>query len=223
MSLLMFRRGAHPRLRRKESILMKRCMVLGVMMCVVGLTGCVGSGEVMKIRLNDMMQSTMGKAGENLMVSVSGFEDQRPPSNHLGTHVGFFGGVAYFDLLDGNLDKGISEAFVNFLQQSGFHASNGSRAPGDVRIAGKVTKFSANATGQFLSTNIKVDAIMEFTIENGADGSTVRMTIGAGGTDDVVFFEAADLESLVNEVLQEGFEELIEKTIVEGKTLRRKV
>ncbi|MDT7041165.1 hypothetical protein [Candidatus Nitronereus thalassa] len=202
---------------------MKRLILLLFVLSLVSLSGCASSGEVTKLRLYDVMHSTLENAGGNLSVAVSGFEDKRPPAQHLGSHYCFFGGVNHFDLMDGNLSDGLSTAFVNFLNKSGFKASGKNSGPADVRITGKVTKFTANAKGQFLSTNINVDAIMEFTISNVADGSTVRMTIGAGGSDDVIFFGPEDLENLVNEVLQEGFEELVEKTSVQGKTLRRKV
>lgn len=202
---------------------MKRFLLIGLIMAGLALSGCAGSGEITKIRLYDTVSSTMENAGGNLSVAVSSFADQRVPSDHLGTHICLFGGKAYFDLMDGNLGKGVSDAFVSFLQQSGFQAAAGASGPADIRITGKVTKFVANATGRFLSTNLNVDTIMEFSIANAADGSTVRMTIGAGGTDDVAFFAPEDLESLVNEVLQEGFEELIEKTKVQGKTLRRRI
>lgn len=202
---------------------MKKFMLLGVMISSLALTGCAGSGEIIKLRLYDMMNSSMENAGGNVSVTVSRFDDQRPPSDHLGSHVCLFGGETYFDLLDGNLGKGVSDAFVNFMGKSGFQANAGTNGTPDIQITGKVTKFSANATGQFLSTGLSVETIMEFVIANASDGSTVRMTIGAGGTDDVMFFAPEDLEGLVNEVLQEGFEELIEKTEVKGKALRRKV
>jgi len=192
-------------------------------MSVMALSGCAGSEEVIKLRLYDTMNSNMENAGGNLSVAVSNFEDSRPPLDHLGSHAHLFGGMSYFDLLNGNLGKGVADAFEDFLEKSGFSASTGNSGPADVRITGKVTKFSANATGQFLSTNLQVETIMEFSIANASDGSTVRMTIGAGGSDDVIFFAPEDLESLVNDVLQEGFEELIEKTEVKGRALRRKI
>ncbi len=202
---------------------MKRFMLLGFMMSAMALSGCAGSEEVMQLRLYDIMNSSMENAGGKLVVEISEFEDARPPSDHLGSYAHFFGGTTYFDLLDGNLGKGISEAFLDFMEKSGFQANTGKSKPADVRITGKITKFSANATGQFLSTKLEVETIMEFVISNAADGSTVRITIGAGGRDDVVFFAQEDLENLVSEVLQEGFEELIQKTEVKGKTLRRKI
>ncbi len=202
---------------------MKRFMLLGFMVSVVTLSGCASSGEVTKLRLYDIMNSSVENAGGNLRVAVSGFEDARPLSGHLGTHYHLFGGNSHFDLLDGNLGKGVSESFVNFMGKSSFQTSAGPSSHADVQITGKVTKFSANATGQFLSTGLQVETVMEFVIANSSDGSTVRMTIGAGGTDDVIFFGPEDLETLVNEVLQEGFEELIEKTEVKGKALRRKI
>jgi len=201
---------------------MKRCILLGVLMSVMTLGGCAGS-DVFQLRLHDVMHSTMEQAGGNLSVVVSEFSDQRPPAEHLGSHICIIGHITPFDLRDSNLGKGVSDAFVDFLQKSGFKATNSTSGAADVRITGKVTKFSANATGKFLRTKLEVEMIMEFVIANVTDGSTIRMTIEAGGTDEVIFFGAEDMEVLVNEVLQEGFEELIEQTVVQGKTLRRKL
>ena len=201
---------------------MKRCILLGVLMSVMTLGGCAGS-DVFQLRLHDVMHSTMEQAGGNLSVVVSEFSDQRPPAEHLGSHICIIGHITPFDLRDSNLGKGVSDAFVDFLQKSGFKATNSTSGAADVRITGKVTKFSVNATGKFLRTKLEVEMIMEFVIANVTDGSTIRMTIEAGGTDEVIFFGAEDMEVLVNEVLQEGFEELIEQTVVQGKTLRRKL
>jgi hypothetical protein len=191
-------------------------------MSVMTLGGCAGS-DVFQLRLHDVMHSTMEQAGGNLSVVVSEFSDQRPPAEHLGSHICIIGHITPFDLRDSNLGKGVSDAFVDFLQKSGFKATNSTSGAADVRITGKVTKFSANATGKFLRTKLEVEMIMEFVIANVTDGSTIRMTIEAGGTNEVIFFGAEDMEVLVNEVLQEGFEELIEQTVVQGKTLRRKL
>ncbi len=198
---------------------MKRFILFAVLMSVMILGGCAGS-DVFQVRLHEM-HSTMEQAGGNLSVVVSDFSDQRPPAEHLGSHICIMGHITHFDLMGSNLEKGVSDAFVDFLQKSGFQV--GTSGAADVRITGKVTKFSANATGKFLRTNLEVETIMEFVIANVTDGSTIHMTIGAGGTDDVIFFGAEDMETLVNEVIQEGFEQLIEQTVVQGKTLRRKL
>jgi len=201
---------------------MKRIILLGVLMSVITLGGCAGS-DAFQLRLHDVMHSTLEQAGENLSVAVSDFKDQRPQSEHLGSHICIIGHITPFELMESNLGKGVSDAFVDYLQKSGFKAINDTGGMADVRITGTVTKFSANATGKFLRTNLEVEMVMEFVIANVADGSTIRMTIGAGGTDDVTFFGSEDMEALVNAVLQEGFEELIEQTVVQGKTLRRKI
>ena len=69
-------------------------------------------------------------------------------------------------------------------------------------------------------SNIK--RFIEITIVNKADGSIVRMMIGSGGTDTVLFVAPKDLETLMTKTLQENFEKLIENIVVQGKTLRRK-
>ena len=147
---------------------MKRFILLGVLMSVVTLGGCAGSGDVFQLRLHDVMHSTMENAGGNLSVAVSDFGDQRPPSEHLGSHVCIMGHITYFDLMDSNLGKGVSDAFVGFLQKSGFQT--GTNGAANVRITGNVITFSANATGHFLSTTLQVDTIMDFVIANVADG-----------------------------------------------------
>lgn len=203
--------------------MMNRFILLGALMTVMTLVGCAGPGEVVQLRLHDVMHSTMEQAGGNLSVVVSNFEDQRTPSDHFGSHVCIMGHITHYDLMGENIGESVTTAFVDFLNKSGFQAAGGGSGPANVRISGTISEFSAQATGSFLSTNMQVDTIMDFVISNVADGSTVHMKIGAGGTDDVLFYGADDLETLVNEVLQEGFEELIEQTEVQGKTLRRKI
>ena len=212
---------------------MRRFVLLGCVMYALGITGCASSakelrlcaesGEVVKLRLNDRINSSMENAGNNLSISVSKFEDKRPPSKHLGSHICRFAGDSYFDLTSGNLEKGVSNTFRAFLKQSGFQVGSENKETMDINIAGKIHKFSAKATRHLFSTNAQVDIVTEFTIANKADGSTVYMTIRAGGTNDMLFFSHEDVEALVNDILLESFEKLLERTEVKGKTLRQKI
>ena len=218
--------------QKRELVLMKRFILFACMMCALGISGCAGSGEqirlcagsgeIVQLRLHKKMNSNIKGAGGNLSVSIVKFEDKRLPSKHLGSHICRLAGDAYFDLAGGDLRQGISDAFANFLKISGFQVNAGSNRTVDVDITGRINKFSAKATRNFFSTNAQVDMIMEFTITNRADGSIVHMIIGAGGTNDVAFFNPEDMEGLVNEVLQDSFEKLLERTEVKGKTLRQK-
>ena len=183
-------------------------------MAVMGLNGCADSGNMVSLRLHDTMNAAMSNVGTNLSVAVSGFDDQRPPSGDLGMHAHLFGGVSYFELMDGKLGHGVTKAFVQFLQQSGFQTTVGKSGSADVQITGHITKFSANATGQVLATQLQFDTIIEFTIVNKADGSIVRMMIGSGGTDTVLFVAPKDLETLMTKTLQENFELILVQNIL---------
>ena len=117
----------------------------------------------------------------------------------------------------------MSDAFVSFLKKSAFQVTPASDGAVDIDITGKITRFTAKATRHFFSTNAQIDMIIDFTIENKADNSTVHIIIRAGGTNDVVFFNPEDMERFVNEILQISFEKFLERTEVKGKTLRQKI
>lgn len=211
---------------------MRQFTLFGCMLCILGISGCANSGEQLRpcvesgesvqLRLHNMMTSNLKDKGDNLSVSVTEFEDERPSSKPLGSHICQFAGDTYFALAEEDLKQEISDAFGNFLKQSGFQVNSGSNRAVDIDIRGRIIKFSAKATRYFLSTKTQVDMIMEFTIANKADGSTVHIIINAGGTNDVAFFVLEDMEKLANEVLQESFEKLLRRTEVKGKTLRQK-
>ena len=211
---------------------MRRFILFGCVMYTLGISGCAGSGEqlrlcaksgdIVQLRLHNMIGSNTEGTGRNLSVSVTEFEDKRPPSKHLGAHVCEFAGDAHFDLVNKNLGQGISDVFVNFLKKSGFQVNPGNNGAVDIDITGKIIKFSAKAKRDLFSTKAQVDIITKFTITNKADGSKVHVTIRAGGTNSVVFFDPEDMEGLVNEVLRESFEKFLERTEVKGKNLRQK-
>ncbi len=212
---------------------MRQFILFGYTMCILVIAGCAGSseqfrlcaesGEIVQIRLNDVMYSNMEDAGKNLSVSVATFEDNRPPSKHLGSHKCQLAGDAYFQLKDQNLGQGMSDAFVDFLKKSAFQVAPPSDEAVDIGITGKITRFTAKATRDFFSTTAQIDIILEFTIENKADDSTIHMIIRAGGTNDVVFFNPEDMEKFVNEIIQISFEKFLKRTEVKGKTLRQKI
>ena len=212
---------------------MRRFILFGCLMCALGISGCAASGkqirlcavsgEVIQFQLDDMTNSRIESVGENLFVSVADFQDTRPPSQHLGSHLCLFTGEAYFDLMGEDIGQGVAKVFLNFLKKADFQVTSGSNGAVSTSITGKIIKFSINATRQFLSTKTQIDIIMEFTIANKVDGSTVRMIINAGGTNKVLFFAPEDMEGFVNEILQESFEEFLEKIEVKGKSLREKI
>lgn len=199
---------------------MKQLCLAGFLLAGLFLSGCHGSGEIIKLRIQHV-ESAVDSKGASLTVAVSPFDDQREVSEHLGLRIHQGGDKTYFDVMDGTLGQSVTSSFVQFLNQSGFSASPAeSIESADIRIEPAIKKFRVQATDKLLSSFLEVDAIMAFTIHNSADESTVRIAIGVGATDHNVFFTKNDLEKLINEVLAEGFEELMEKTEIREQGLK---
>ena len=199
---------------------MKRLCLAGYLLAALFLLGCQGVGEIIKLRIQHIEPEADSK-GAALTVAVSPFEDQRQASDHLGLRIHREGDKTYFDLTDGTLSQIVTRSFTHFLNQSGFSASLPQGAESaDVRIEPVIKKFEVQSTDQSFSSLLEVDAIMGFTIHNAADGSTVRIAVGVGGTHNAVFFTRGNMEKLIGEVLAEGFEEFLEKTEVQGKAIK---
>ena len=206
--------------QKKEYRLMKSLCLTGFLLAVLFISGCQGTGEIVKLRIQHV-ESAVESKGSPLTVAVSPFDDKRQPSEHLGMRIREGGRQTYFDVMDGTLSQRVTNSLVKYLNQAGFVASpaNGNGST-DVRIDPIIQKFSVQASDEPLSTLLEVDTIMAFTVRNAADESTVRIAIGVGGTEHEVFFSEEDLEKLIGEVLTEGFEEFLEKVEVQGKALK---
>jgi hypothetical protein len=61
-----------------------------------------------------------------------------------------------------------------------------------------------------------------FEAKNTVDGSTVRMVLGANGTDTVATFDPKDVEQLTNLVAKDLFNQLFQDLTVKNKTFQLK-
>lgn len=198
---------------------MKPLCLAGFLLAVLFISGCQGTGEIVKLRIQHV-ETAVDSQGSPLTVAVSPFDDRRQSSGHLGMRA-HGGGKTYFGVMDGTLSQRVTSSFVDFLNQAGFSASpaNGTGST-TVSIEPAIQKFQVQATDKTLSTFLEVDTIMAFTVHNAADESTVRIAVAVGGTDHEVLFAKEDMEELIGEVLAEGFEEFLEKTEVRGEALK---
>lgn len=192
---------------------------------LVGLTfaGCQVSEHVVTLELNKMNSEAEG-TGSNLTVAVSSFSDQRPSTDHLGVHVHQGGEKTYFDLKNGDVSP-VRDSFIDFLNnKSGFSAKAAEEVQSpDVTIDAVLKTFTVKATDYWVTSSLEVDVVMEFTIHNATDESTVRVTSASGGThEDFIHDTKEDLEKLMTEAVNEGFVQLLEETKVQGKALRRR-
>ena len=202
---------------------MKALCLAGFLLAMLFISGCQGTGEIVKLRVRHVGSAVDAK-GSPLTVAVSPFDDQRQSAKHLGTRTRGGGSQTYFDVMDGTLSQRVTNSFVDFLNQAGFSASPANGAgPADVKIESTIKKFTVQASDEPLSTFLEVDTIMAFTVHNAADDSTVRVAIGVGETDNEVVFSNEDMEELIGVVLAEAFEEFLEKTDVQGQVLKFRI
>jgi hypothetical protein len=61
---------------------------------------------------------------------------------------------------------------------------------------------------------------VRFEAKNKTDGSTVRMVLGANGSDSVAFFEPKDVERLINLVAKDLYQQLFQDLIVKNKAFQ---
>lgn len=199
---------------------MKPLCLAGFLLAVLFISGCQGTGEIVKLRIQHI-ESAVDAKSSSLTVAVAPFTDKRQSSGHLGMRTRGGGSQTYFDVMDGTLSQRVTNSFVDFLNQAGFSASPANGAgSANVRIESDIQKFTVQATDKPLSTFLEVDTVMAFTVHNADDDSTVRIAVGVGKTDHEVVFAKEDMEELIGKVLGEGFEEFLEKTEVQGQVLK---
>lgn len=199
---------------------MKPLCLAGFLLAVLFISGCQGTGEIVKLRVQHL-ESEVASQGSPLTIAVSPFDDQRQSTEHLGTRTRQGRGPTYFDVMNGTLSQEITSSFVEFLKQAGFAVSpaNGNGST-DLKIDATIHKFAVQASSSPLFTSLEVDTVIAFTVHNAADKSTVRVSIGVGETDNQVVFAEKDMEKLIRQVLSESFAEFLEKTEVQGQTLK---
>lgn len=190
----------------------------------ISLNGCTSTGKVTKIELPEIMKLNFQNLDSSISVNVSGFESKQASPKIMGQHAHLFGRITHFNLMDGKIETGVSQNFKNYLKEAGFEVSSENDSVADININGNITKLSVAATEALLSTHLRIDAILEFVISNKNDGSILHLRIGTAGTDDIIgYFKPENIERLLDEVLNEGFKTLLEKTFLQGHNIRRKL
>ncbi|RMH09206.1 MAG: hypothetical protein D6704_01730 [Nitrospirae bacterium] len=204
-----------------------RTILISLLAMILFSPGCQGTGQVVNLDVHKPPLASKN-IGQGLRILVRPFEDHRPTKEEIGVRTHLGGGLTYFTIWDGKLGKGMAEIFVTLLNNRGFRAkllSETDSTPAttsetDVILSGRIRELSANAHSRVGSTQLAVNILLELEAHNLSDGSVVRVTVGAGGSDTVVWFETKDLEELVNEVLREVFRQFLQEVRVQENTLR---
>jgi len=160
-----------------------------------------------------------------LTIVVEPFQDARPQQRRLGSRTHMWGGVTHFNVWNGNISEGMANLAIEYLQQRQWRVSKRTADqtnadPADVTLTGTILSLNANAKSKPGSTDLTVDMKVRFEVKNKVDGSTVRVVLGANGSDSVAFFDPKDLEKLINLVAKDLYQELFQDLKVKDKAFR---
>jgi len=200
---------------------------LGLFWCLAStlvLSGCQGSGQTVNFepRALASQPTRVAAVHENdLTIVVEPFEDARPQQHRLGSRTHMWGGVTHFTAWNGRISEGMADLAIEYLQERQWRASKSTaETNSDVILKGTILSLNANAKSRPGATDITVDMKVRFEAKNKVDGSTVRMVLGANGSDSVAFFAPKDAERLINLVAKDLYQQLFQDLIVKNKAFQ---
>jgi hypothetical protein len=167
--------------------------------------------------------ATARKQADALRVAIGAFEDGRTYQTGLGVRTHLWGGVSYFDVPGSKPADAVAQALAEYLATKGWQVIKaGSGDATDVTIAGKIQELFVHAKSRVGFTEITTKTKLAIQATNNADGSVVRMTLNGAGSEDVFWFDPEDVQTVLNEVLDDSFAKLMQDTTVVNRTLRLK-
>lgn len=197
--------------------------------CLVGtlvLSSCQGSGYTVNFepRALSSQPSRVEAVHENdLTILVEPFQDARPQQHGLGSRTHLWGGATHFTAWNRQISEGMANLAIEYLQERQWQAfkstADQTNTPpsSDVTLTGTVLSLNANAKSGFGFTDIAVDMKVRFEAKNTVDGSSVRMVLGANGSDTVAVFDPKDVERLINLVAKDLYQQLFQDLMVKNK------
>lgn len=189
------------------------------------ISGCQGSGHTINFDPR-ALASPSAKVGTqhdgDLTILVHPFQDARPQQDRLGSRTHLWGGVTHFSAWNGKISEGMANLAIEYLQDQQWRASKSSTdaasiPSSDVTLTGTVLSLNANAKSGFGFTDIDVDMKVRFEAKNMVDGSSVRMVLGANGSDTVGMFAPKDVGRLINLVAKDLYKQLFQDLMVKDK------
>jgi len=199
---------------------------MAIMVTSMLFVGCQGTGQTINFdphALTFASTKTEAIQEDNLIIVVEPFRDIRPQQQRIGTRTHFWGGTTHFNAWNGKVSEGIANLAIEYLQQRKWRASgsepvaDGANTPIDVILTGDVLSLEANVKSGFGFTDIAVTMKVRFEAKNTVDGSTIRMVLGANGTDSVAVFDPKDVEQLTNLVAKDLFRQLFQDLTVKNR------
>ncbi|NKB82581.1 MAG: hypothetical protein GKS05_11965 [Nitrospirales bacterium] len=200
---------------------MKRVGYLGLLSAIVLLGGCQGTGKVINLNLHSL-ESTPQMTAPKIHVTIQPFQDLREHTEQIGLRNHWGGGKTYFTAWDGMIGNGMAQTAVEYFQQHGWKAelAGTNTSTADVLLVGKITDFSAEVNSHFWCNELTVHMEVLFEAQNQQDGSVTNIVLKADGDDTNFIFELADLEELINDVLEDAFMQFLDNTHLKGQTIK---
>jgi hypothetical protein len=174
---------------------------------------CAGTSETVGLPLQPVGATAAQGGGEKVLVTP--FKDQRLSQSHLGMRSHLGGGVTYFDAAGGKAVEAVARMVAEHLARTGRKAwygkpgEAGAEGQPDVTVTGQIRDLTVNAKSRFGSTVITAKFHITLQALNAADGSTTRLTLDGSREKAVVWFEARDVEELLNSALTESLEKVL--------------
>lgn len=171
-----------------------------------------------------------------LKVAIIAFEDTRPLSSinpdspRIGLRTQMGGDTTYYHVKDGPIGSAVAQTLASALKQRGIDAwvvQTGDGRPeqsADVTIRGQVLDFWAHANSTLGTTQLTTKVALALDVMNhenrSYNRSAVRRVVASKGTHDATFYQAADLEKLLNATLNLTFSKYFENMVIEQDQLR---
>ncbi len=199
--------------------------LFGCLVAALVISGCQGSGHTINFDPR-ALASPSAKVGSqhdgDLTILVHPFQDARPQQDRLGSRTHLWGGVTHFSAWNGQISEGMANLAIEYLQDQQWRATKSSTdaasiSSSDVTLTGTVLSLNANAKSGFGFTDINVDMKVRFEAKNMVDGSSVRMVLGANGSDTVAMFAPKDVGRLINLVAKDLYKQLFQDLMVKDK------
>jgi hypothetical protein len=183
-----------------------------------GLLCSCAKDEVIPIALSKDFMPVSG-----LRMVVSDFEDVRSDRRRLGIKQSFFGSEDLFQVKDEAPGEAVAKALTKHLTRNGWPVEyvfgSAGNAAGDVVISGTIVELSLDSTRGLFTTEIVAKSKLGIQAVN-KNGHAITYTVSGDGRYNVFWFDEADAQELMRDVLESSFDKFVRATTVDATGLR---
>ncbi len=185
--------------------------------------GCSGEPEVVSVAIPKPIEAAAAAQtiARGPSIVVLRFEDVRREKGALGVRTGRLGALdSYtFVVASGDLGESMSTAMRAYLRAQGWYIK-GSRGvvpdTPDFFLHGELRELRVEGVNNWFTTTTTCRLSLLVQGENRADGSRIEVPIDVQRESRVGWFQPTSVETLVNGVLAEGFQQLVKGIRFDG-------